>query len=102
MLLNRQKEQNSFYQRISLPKTNNPANKSYSTRCISVNKTEAKPVNLNNLAMTKQSQPLPKTLTVNHYSFSIFLEKATMRVLFEKCWHAELLGINLKIVHQLL
>ena len=53
MLANRQKEQNSFYQRISLPKTTNPANKSVSTRCISVNKHEAKPASLNNPSIIK-------------------------------------------------
>ena len=102
MLVNRQKEQSSFYHRISLPKTINPANKSVSTRCISVNKAESKPVALNNTNNSKQPLAPPKPLTVRNRPLSIILERATTRDWSEKFLDAELLGVSPRTAPQLL
>ena len=77
--------QNSFYNRISLPKhpSTSNTNKSISTRCISVNKNEYKTNSLINPLAVKPIAP-PKQLTVNFYRFSIILEKETMKPLLKK------------------
>lgn len=65
MQINRQKEsQGSFYHRISLPKQINSQLKSTSTRCMSVNKHEAKPLSIG-CPLINKTMVQPKPLTVN-------------------------------------
>ena len=79
MLSNKQKENTSLlYQKLSLPKHPSTHNKSVSTRCISVAKSDLKNIPLSQ-PNTNKVLPAPKPLTVHSTLQSTIWVKATMK-----------------------